>query len=206
MKRIFGGSKPQQPTVTLDEATKNMDTRVSVFDEKIRKLDAELFQYKTSMQKTKPGTGPYNVLKQKALRVLKQKKMYEGQRDQMMNQSFNMEQANFAQQSMKDTVVTVSAMKSANVELKKQMKNISIDDVESMQDDLSDLLESNNEIQEALGRSYGVGEVDESELEDELASLGDELQMGETPSYLSSAVPTSEPEQNNRPLMQPVSN
>jgi len=158
------------------------------------------------MQKTKPGTGPYNLLKQKALRVLKQKKMYEGQRDQMMNQSFNMEQANFAQQSMKDTVVTVSAMKSANVELKKQMKNISIDDVESMQDDLSDLLESNNEIQDALGRSYGVGEVDESELEDELASLGDELQMGETPSYLSSAVPTSEPEQNKMPIMQPVSN
>jgi len=206
MKRIFGGSKPQQPTVTLDEATKNMDTRVSVFDEKIRKLDAELLQYKTQMQKMKPGTGPYNVLKQKALRVLKQKKMYEGQRDQMMNQSFNMEQANFAQQSMKDTVVTVSAMKSANVELKKQMKNISIDDVESMQDDLSDLLESNNEIQEALGRSYGVGEVDESELEDELASLGDELQMGETPSYLSSAVPTTEPEQNNRQMIQPVSN
>jgi len=206
MKRIFGGSKPQQPTVTLDEATKNMDTRVSGFDEKIRKLDAELFQYKDKMQKTKPGTGPYNLLKQKALRVLKQKKMYEGQRDQMMNQSFNMEQANFAQQSMKDTVVTVSAMKSANVELKKQMKNISIDDVESMQDDLSDLLESNNEIQDALGRSYGVGEVDESELEDELASLGDELQMGETPSYLSSAVPTSEPEQNKMPIMQPVSN
>jgi hypothetical protein len=33
-------------------------------------------------------------------------------------------------------------------------------------DDLSDLLQDTNEIQEALGRSYNVGEVDEGELED----------------------------------------
>ncbi len=32
---------------------------------------------------------------------------YEQQRDQLMSQSFNMEQANFATQSLKDTVTTV---------------------------------------------------------------------------------------------------
>jgi len=146
------------------------------------------------MKKMKPGTGPYNNVKQKALRVLKQKKMYENQRDTMSNQQFNMEQTNFATQSLKDTVVTVAAMKSANKDLKKQLKTIKIDDVENLQDDLSDLLDQNEEIQSALGRSYGVGEVDESELEDELAALGDDLEMGETPSYLS--VPTNEPELN----------
>lgn len=35
-----------------------------------------------------------------------------------------------------------------------------------MQDDLSDLLQQNNEIQESLGRSYDVGDIDETELED----------------------------------------
>lgn len=52
---------------------------------------------------------PQNAIKQKALRVLKQRKMYEGQRDNLMQQSFNMEQANFATQMLKDTKSTVMA-------------------------------------------------------------------------------------------------
>lgn len=49
-----------------------------------------------------------NAIKQKALRVLKQRKMYESQRENLTNQSFNMEQTNFATQMLKDTKVTVS--------------------------------------------------------------------------------------------------
>ncbi len=37
-------------------------------------------------------------------RVLRQKKMYEGQRDQLSQQYFNMEQQNYALQTMKGTV------------------------------------------------------------------------------------------------------
>lgn len=88
MKRIFGGSKPKVQGPTLDEATKNVkissrncclllqvDARVTNLDDKIRKLDAELVQYREQMKKMRPNTGPYNAVKQKALRVLKQKKM-----------------------------------------------------------------------------------------------------------------------------------
>lgn len=42
------------------------------------------------------------------MRVLKQRKMYESQRENLTNQSFNMEQANFATQMLKDTKTTVS--------------------------------------------------------------------------------------------------
>lgn len=47
------------------------------------------------------------MVKQKALRVLKQKRMYEQQRDNLAQQSFNMEQANYTIQSLKDTKTTV---------------------------------------------------------------------------------------------------
>lgn len=102
-------------------------------------------------------------------------------------------------------------MKQANVELKKQFKNVSIDEVEvlkslhfflvlvqNLQDDLTDLLDQTNEIQDILGRSYDV-DIDESELDDgtvyaglnwhttELAALGDELALEAQPSYLSAA-------------------
>lgn len=42
------------------------------------------------------------------MRVLKQRKMYESQRENLTNQSFNMEQTNFATQMLKDTKTTVS--------------------------------------------------------------------------------------------------
>lgn len=47
-----------------------------------------------------------------------------------MNQAFNMEQAQFTTQMLQDTVTTVSAMKQANVTMKKQFKDINIDSIE----------------------------------------------------------------------------
>lgn len=53
-----------------------------------------------------------------------------------------------------------------------------------------------NEIQETLGRSYGVpDDIDEDELEAELDALGDELYEEEEPSYLEDEtleLPTTE--------------
>lgn len=57
---------------------------------------------------SKMREGPAKVaLKQKALRMLKQKKMYESQQEQLMQQSFNMDQTLFATESLQDTFTTV---------------------------------------------------------------------------------------------------
>ena len=46
-----------------------------------------------------------------------------------------------------------------------------------MQDDLEDLLEDAGEISDILGRSYGTpNDIDEDDLEAELACLGDEFE------------------------------
>lgn len=74
-----------------------------------------------------------NAVKQKAMRVLKQKKMYEAQSGNLRNQSFNMEQANYATQTLKDTKTTVTAMKLGAKEMKKEFKNINIDEIEDIQ-------------------------------------------------------------------------
>ena len=104
-----------------------------------------------------------------------------------MQQSFNLEQANMASENLKNTAVAVEAMKDANKQLKSQYKKMNIDKIDQVQDELEDLLEQANEVQETLGRSYAIGdEVDEDELEAELAALGDELDFEEEgePSYL----------------------
>jgi len=113
--------------------------------------------------------------------------MYETQRDQLQQQSFNMEQASFTTENLRNVISTVDAMQIANKEMQKQYKKIDINKIESIQDDMEDLLEQANDIQETLGRTYGVPEdIDEDDLEAELDALGDELNFEEEeePSYL----------------------
>jgi len=71
-----------------------------------------------------------NAVKAKALRVLKQRKMYEAQVDNLRQQAFNMEQANYATQTLKDTQATVVAMKEGVKQMQKEFKNINIDQIE----------------------------------------------------------------------------
>ncbi|EPY82766.1 transcriptional repressor NF-X1 [Camelus ferus] len=163
-----------------------VDSRAESIDKKISRLDAELVKYKDQIKKMREGPAK-NMVKQKALRVLKQKRMYEQQRDNLAQQSFNMEQANYTIQSLKDTKTTVDAMKLGVKEMKKAYKQVKIDQIEDLQDQLEDMMEDANEIQEALSRSYGTPELDEDDLEAELDALGDELLADEDSSYLDEA-------------------
>jgi charged multivesicular body protein 5 len=59
---------------------------------------------------------------------------------------------------------------------------------QDLQDQLEDLTEQSSEIQEIMGRSYGMPEIDDDELEAELAALGDEIALDDDTSYLDEAV------------------
>lgn len=104
--------------------------RADGLDAKVKKLDEELIKYREQLKKLRPNSPAANAIKARAMRVLKQKKMYETQREQLYGQSFNMEQAAFATQSMQDTVTTVTAMKQANQTLKTQFKSIKVNEIE----------------------------------------------------------------------------
>ena len=187
MNRMFGRSTPKQPPPNLNDCISNVDGRAESVDKKIARLDAELTKYKQQMAKMREGPAK-NAVKQKAIRVLKQKKQYEAQADNLRNQSFNMEQTVFATQTLKDTKTTVNAMKQGVKEMKKEFKHVNIDKIEDLQDDLADMLEDANEVQEALGRTYGVPDLDEADLEAELDALGDDFALDEDSSYLDDAI------------------
>lgn len=184
MNRIFGSSSSKKPKPTLQDAINATDARVASVEVKIKKLDGELFRYKEQMSKLRSGPGK-NAIQQRALRVLQQKKLYEGQLNQLQQQTFNMESAALATDNLRNTMATVDAMKLANKEMRKQYGNIDIDKIEIMHYDMEELLEQANEIQESLGRSYAVpDEIDEADLEAELDALQLEEEE-EGPSYLS---------------------
>ncbi|WVQ75467.1 hypothetical protein IAR50_005092 [Cryptococcus sp. DSM 104548] len=189
MNRIFGSGRAK-PKPSLTDAIGSTETRISSLEVKLKKLDAELGVFKGQMSKMREGPGKAAV-QQRALRVLKQKKMYEAQLGQLQQQTFNMEQAAMTTENLKNTMATVDAMKVANKEMKKQYKGIDIDKIENIHYDMEDLIDQANEIQDSLGRSYGVpDEVDEADLMAELDAIGlddDPIGDNETPSYLSDA-------------------
>jgi len=156
-------------------------------DKKAAQCDAELRKIREQMKKMREGPAK-NALKQKALRILQRKKMFDNQSDSMRTQSFNMEQATMALQTAKDTHVVVAGMKAGVKEMKKEFKKIDIDKIEDLQDELADVLEISEDVQEALGRSYNMPDVDEDELEAELEALGDEMALDDDTSYLDEAV------------------
>ncbi|KAG2155002.1 Snf7 family [Suillus bovinus] len=184
MNRIFGSSSSKKPKPTLQDAINATDARVASVEVKIKKLDGELLRYKEQMSKLRSGPGK-NAIQQRALRVLQQKKLYEGQLNQLQQQTFNMESAALTTDNLRNTMATVDAMKLANKEMRKQYGKIDIDKIENMHYDMEELIEQANEIQESLGRSYAVpDEIDEADLEAELDALQLEEEE-EGPSYLA---------------------
>ncbi|KAK4466963.1 Snf7 family [Cladorrhinum samala] len=199
MNRLFGAgaSGPKPPKATLDSAISNIDTRISSIDVKLAAINAELAGYQNKLSKLREGPGK-TALKQKALKVLQRRKQYEAQRDQLQSQVWNMEQAQTMQDNLKNTMVTIDALKSTNKALRKEYGKVDIDKIERLQDEMADLLDVGNEIQESLARSYDIPEdVDEAELDAELEALGQEVELerefggteGALPSFMQDEVP-----------------
>lgn len=164
-----------------------MDARCKVVQVKVDECNVQLNELKKQMASAK-GTR-LNALKQKALQILRRRKMYDTQLGQIMNQQFNVDQVAFAQESIQDTINTVAALKQANVAQKEVMKNFNMDQMEDLMDDMADMMADMDEINEVMTRTYNC-EYDESELLGELDELDEEIvseQLNEglgLPSYI----------------------
>lgn len=200
MNRIFG-TRSKAPTPSLADAIASTDARADAIQVKIHKLDIELQTHQARISRLHGAAA--EAAKKRALGVLRQKKMYEAQLDQLSQQSFNMEQANLTAENMRNTMTTVTAMQQANKTLRKEYGRMDIDKIERLQDEMADLIESANELSAVMGRNvYDVGDgIDEEELEAELDALAEEgfgmTAEAEGPaglSYLTSAADSAPPE------------
>jgi charged multivesicular body protein 5 len=194
MRRIFGVPKkpaePGPPPPSLTQASETIDKRVGLIDEKIRQCDEELKKYKSQM------TGPNaTAVKNRAMTVLKRKKMYEAQRDQMLNTQFNVDQANFATENLKVTAITVDALKAGAAAIKTEYAKLNINSIEATMEDMEDLMYDQQEMNEILGRNYAVPDgFDEAALEGEFAMLEEEVALermsgNAVPSYIPDTLP-----------------
>ncbi|RKF75014.1 Charged multivesicular body protein 5 [Golovinomyces cichoracearum] len=209
MNRLFGAKSAAAPRPTLESAISNaskpvsilnvtncfqLDERVASIDVKLAAINAELTGFQTKISKMRDGPGK-TAIKQKALKVLQRRKMYEDQREKLQQQTWNMEQAGMMQDNLKNVMTTVDAMKRTNSELKQQYGKINIERIEQMQDEMADLMDIGKDIQDSISRSYDIPEdVDEAELDAELEALEDEVEFENlgaesTPSFMVDEVP-----------------
>ncbi|KAL9936362.1 hypothetical protein V8E36_004430 [Tilletia maclaganii] len=195
MNRLFG-SRNAAPKPNLHQAITNTEARADSTEVKIRKLDAELTRYRDQMKKMRDGPGK-TAIQQRAIRVLRQKRLYESQLTQLQQQAFNMEQATLTTDNLRNTMATVDAMQTANKEMRRTYGKIDLDKIERVQDEMEDLIDQANEVQETLGRTYGVPEeIDEADLQAELDALQDDFAEEESavPSYLQQEGPSALPD------------
>ena len=181
-------SNPNKFPLTLTHLLPSPPHRL---EEKIRKLDEQLLKHRDAIKKTRPGPGQ-EAAKRRALAVLRQKRLYEQQREQLYNQQFSVESAANTMQSMQDNIQVVAAMQVGASEMKKLMKDnkeLQVENVWKTMDDMQDLNADFEEINEAMA-SYSVPiDVDEDELMGELDALEDEVlaegtSAGGVPAYL----------------------
>lgn len=174
MHRFVGKAAPKTPAPTVADTTKALQSRQSTLDDKIKQLDKELFEYKIKIKNSK---GPAQAaIKQRAMAVLKRKKMLEKQREQSATQEFNLDQTTFAMESLQTTKQTLGTMKEASKQMKKELKTLNMDKIEDQIDDMAEHMEEFEELNEMMSRSWGVPlDVDEDDLDAELAGLDEEL-------------------------------
>ncbi|EIE91363.1 hypothetical protein G6F46_002146 [Rhizopus delemar] len=190
MNRLFGSSK-KVPKPTLTDAINSADVRVDAVEGPIKENERRSSKEKRSTKgvtsaETKETASRFTC-DDLDLLIFSLAFRYEAQRDNLQQQSFNMEQAQMTTENLRNVMATVDAMQTANKEMKKQYKNVDLDKIDQLQDEMEDLMEQANEVQETLGRSYNLpDDVDVDDLEAELDALGDELEFEEedVPSYL----------------------
>ncbi|CUS21671.1 LAQU0S03e08020g1_1 [Lachancea quebecensis] len=208
MNRIFGygGRKNheqllQDSNKAMNEAQQSMQQRISGIDTQISQLNVQLQAIQRKISSTKSAAGQ-KPLRQRALKLLNKRKQLEGMRDSLDSQSWSMNQAQMTSDNLRNTMVTVNALKQTNKALKAQYGKINVDKLQDMQDEMLDLVEQGEELQQVLAMGSGAQDIDdisETELDAELEALGDDQlygemnfetdTAGEIPSYLSGTVP-----------------
>jgi hypothetical protein len=115
-----------------------VNAAVCSIEKKVEDIDGRLAKLKQQIASARTPAAK-NAAKSQAMRLLKQKKVYLSQLDQVGAQQLNLESANFMAQQMKDTADQVAVMKEVKQTIHSQMQAVSIDDVEALQEDMADL-------------------------------------------------------------------
>ncbi len=129
------------------------------------KLQATETELKNALEVYRNSKGKSKVkAKTKATQLLKKKKMYESHLNTLGNTQFTVESAKMTTDMMKDNMEIVGTLKSVNDQQKSLMKDMNVDSVADMMDDMREIMDDQQDINEELARNYEI-DVGDDELD-----------------------------------------
>jgi len=156
--KVLNPTDPQNTIVTLRQSIVAQDKR----EEHITKKIAQV----TNEAKKKMAKGD----KKGALFAMKRKKMFENEIDKIQNVKMTLETQAINLESAAQNAVTFNAMAQGNKTMKKIRKDVGVEKVDDIMDDIKEEMELANEVNEAL-QSMDPFLADEDELLEELQAL-----------------------------------
>lgn len=177
MRRFFGRKKEAPPVPTLQETSATMNLKVENMEQQIQ--DLRMKAAKLAKEADLPQNAARKAsLKKQALSYIQRMKVLEKQLSTLQGQQFNLDQLAFSADMVQTNIATVNAMKQNVASMKKQLKEIKIDEVDDVMFDMEGMLDDANEISEILGGNIGE-EFDDEELEGEWEALNAEIANGD---------------------------
>lgn len=156
--------KPQTPTI--EQNSENLSKTIEDIKKKIEYEDKKAQQ---ELQKAIAFKKQGND--KKAKECLKRKKIIDMNNEKLDKMRLNLENQQLQIQSAETTAKVFEAYKQNNQVMKDQFKGYDVDQIQDTLDDMADQQQSFNEITDAIaGANFGP-DIDEDEIDDELAAL-----------------------------------
>ncbi|CAF0822013.1 unnamed protein product [Didymodactylos carnosus] len=172
VSRMFGGTKSggqQKKANTPQEAIQQLRDVEDVLTKKVEFLEGKI------NEETEKARRDARTNKRNALMALKRKKRLEKQLQQIDGTLTTLEYQREALQNASMNGQAFNALQTATNALKNVHKELNIESVQDIMDDLAEQHELSTEIASAISNPIGFGtEYDDRELEDELAALEQE--------------------------------
>lgn len=145
---------PKAPS--LQEASQSLEGKIDDLEAKIANADEEARKWIAKKDQVPTA-------KARAMQVLKRKKMYEQQRDNLLGTQFNVENMQFQAENSQVTLAAVQAMTAATEHLKNQ--KVTVAQVDKLTDDMAELQGDMQDIQAALAAGASTEHEDEAAAE-----------------------------------------
>lgn len=150
---------------SLEGTSEEISAQVDALEAKIAKAERDLRQY-VLLGATDPAA------KQRALQLMRRKKVFEEQRQQLIGAQFNVDNLADQEEQAKFTLKAVKAMEAGRDKLKKNQERMSSNQVDRILDDATELADEMRNINEAMAQGSGL-----LELESEFAQLQREVMI-----------------------------
>jgi hypothetical protein len=170
MFKIFGVKKkekketpPASERFDIEKSAARLIDRTHDIKLKLEKIELEL---KSALETYRNSRTQQDKLKakKKAVEALKRKKMYQAQLQNLEQTSYNVENVTMQAEIARDNMDIVRILKQTNDMQKQMMKEMNVETVDDMIDEMHEAKYIQEEFTEAMQRNYDV-EVEESELD-----------------------------------------